>query len=344
MLREGDIHPDLANRLADEAARCAALRAADVHPRDRLLPAGRASRSATTCAPSSPPTTISIRTTPTATGWRSSKASGSGASSPQGMRSMSVESLLWPTGDGAPEEAGVLARHADELQRAASIEDADAIDCPEQTAATRRWRGRQTVARLQPWDLESDRYKTWEGVEANAAVLWSWLVKGQGRKLAPAIRPRARRRRSRRHTVFRSPTSTGQRRGRGAFGAHGAAPQPARRARSPISWSRSRSAAAAISIRTSRRRMDKPGSSISRTTNGDFRYRAGCTLLIDPTDDGGAARHQDARERSPTTSELERVRRFLTERARTRQRVRQRARRRCRAREPFALLHRDGEA
>ena len=40
VLREGDIHPDLANRLAAEAAHGAAD-LADVHPRHRLLPAGR---------------------------------------------------------------------------------------------------------------------------------------------------------------------------------------------------------------------------------------------------------------------------------------------------------------
>ena len=60
------------------------------------------------------------------------------------------------------------------------------LDSPEQLAAARARRPIDRV-RLRPWDLESDRYKTWEGVDANAAVLWSWLMKGKGRKLAPAI-------------------------------------------------------------------------------------------------------------------------------------------------------------
>ena len=41
VLREGDIHPDLSNRLADEAARVRELHSADVHSRHRLLSAGR---------------------------------------------------------------------------------------------------------------------------------------------------------------------------------------------------------------------------------------------------------------------------------------------------------------
>ena len=28
-----------------------------------------------------------------------------------------------------------------------------------------------------PWNLESDRYQTWKGIDDNAAALWAWLVK-----------------------------------------------------------------------------------------------------------------------------------------------------------------------
>ena len=49
VLPDGEIHPDLVARMADEAAKTAGPLPAHLHPRPRLLPAGRRRPSATTC-------------------------------------------------------------------------------------------------------------------------------------------------------------------------------------------------------------------------------------------------------------------------------------------------------
>ena len=82
VLPEGDIHPDLANRLADEAARAAQLRAADVHPRHRLLPAGRHHVRRLPARHHHRRPRLQPGRPESAIAWRSSRASGNGASIP----------------------------------------------------------------------------------------------------------------------------------------------------------------------------------------------------------------------------------------------------------------------
>ena len=90
---------------------------------------------------------------------------------------MSIEGLLWPTG----EEAGIgvgpeQIRSLFTQDRAIGEEDR-----PKQTRTRMK-----SMARLS-WDLESDRYTTWEAIDEQAAALWAWLVKGEGRSIVPAI-------------------------------------------------------------------------------------------------------------------------------------------------------------
>jgi hypothetical protein len=176
-------------------------------------------------------------------------------------------------------------------------------------------------------------------VDANAAVLWRWLVKGKGRKLAPAVglvleehNPPP--------TVFRSKTTAG----RVAVEVHSVRTALRRSQRGAPSTD------PVVEI-TQRRRgyfdpdrqrqMDQPGS--QPPDDGDFRYRAGCTLLINPTT-------MEVRWviRTPGTiaddAQLERVRRFLTEGGLEPGNAFDFARAALKAGEPFALLHRDGEA
>ena len=80
VLREGDIHPDLAEPPRRRGGALRDLRAADVHPRDRLLPAGRhhlRRLSARDRHRRLRPQPGRLRA---AIGWRSSRASASGAS------------------------------------------------------------------------------------------------------------------------------------------------------------------------------------------------------------------------------------------------------------------------
>jgi hypothetical protein len=88
--------------------------------------------------------------------------------------------------------------------------------------------------------------------------------------------------------------------------------------------------------------MDVPGNP-DPGDDGDFRYRAGCTLLINPTT-------MEVRRviRTPgdiaDDAQLERVRRFLTDGELEPGNAFDFARNAMSAREPFALLHRDTEA
>jgi hypothetical protein len=202
--------------------------------------------------------------------------------------------------------------------------------------ATKR---RNRRVRLRPWNLDGNRYKTWEGVEDNRAALWAWLVNGPGRKLAPAIGIVLDNAVKNRQTIFRSPTTPGAL----AVEVHSVRTALRRTARGAT-------VSDLVVEITQRRRgyfdaakqaaMDKgPG---QPPDDGDFRYRAGCTLLIDP-------QTMTVRRVIKTggdvadNGELERVRRFLTGDLEPNNAF-DSARASMRAREPFALLHRDGGA
>jgi hypothetical protein len=54
------------------------------------------------------------------------------------------------------------------------LEDAQQVD------------NRNVRLQLQPWNLKTDRYRTWKGADDNARVLWRWLM-DKGRPLLPAL-------------------------------------------------------------------------------------------------------------------------------------------------------------
>ena len=105
MLREGEIHPDLANRLAAEAARCAqqvlqmCIRAIDYCPPVGIT-FGDYLRAIVTAETDFNPDDSG--------GYRLAfvESFRHWGIHPEGRRSMSVEGLLWPTGDEVEEEAG----------------------------------------------------------------------------------------------------------------------------------------------------------------------------------------------------------------------------------------------
>ena len=333
VLREGDIHPDLSNRLAAEAARCAqqtlqmCIRAIDYCPPVGIT-FGDYLRAIVTADTDFNPEDVGGHRLAFVESFRQ------WGIHPENMRSMSVEGLLWPTGDEAEEEASVdLAR---EELRSLFRED-QPEGGPEEAPARRS--SRSLSDRLRPWSLESDRYETWEGMDANAIVLWRWLVKGKGRKLARAFgleldehAPPP--------TVFRSPTSEGK----VAVEVHSVRTAIRRSARGAPTTD------VVVEI-TQRRRgyfdlekqqaMDKPGGELNDKC--DFFYRAGCTLLINPNT-------MEVRRviRTPGTisddAQLKRLRRFLTEGGLEPGNAFEFARKAINEREPFALLHRDGEA
>lgn len=337
VLRAGDIHPDLANRLADEAARTAqytlqmCIRAIDYCPPVGLTFGDYLRGIVTADKDLNPvdPYGYRLAFVESFQQW---------GIHPEGMQSMSAEGLLWPTGEACAEELG------DEKLDAKAYTEAfeslftanQPIDSPEQSEATRSIQNKDPL-RLQPWNLQSDRYATWEGADNNAAILWGWLMKGPGRHLAPAIGlvldeadlpP----------TVFRSRSGTGV-----AVEVHSV--RTALR-RGP----RGETITDLVVEITQRRRgyfdekvqeqKDAPGSP-SPTDEGDFKYRSGCTLLIDPVT-------MVVRRVIKTTGkindkkQLDRVRRFLTEGSEPVNAFAL-SRNSLHTHEPFALLHRHGE-
>lgn len=330
VLREGDIHPDLSNRLADEATRTAqyvlqmCIRAIDYCPPVGIT-FGDYLRGVITAdyeINRDDPLGYRIAFIESFRQW---------GIYPPGMRSMSTESLLWPTLDAVEDQAGI---RVDRSQLSSLFTEAQPVDSPEQIRAPTRLR-RNT---LHPWSLDTDRRTTWDGADDNARVLWGWLMKGKGRDLRGALGivldedgPPP--------TVFRSRSS-----GLVAVEVHS------------VRWAQRRSARGStvtdLVVEVTQRRRgyfdpavqkakDAPGQG-EPTDDGDFRYRTGCTLLMDPV-----TMVVSRVIRTPGTikddARLERVRRFLCDGGLEPADAFGPARTAMTAREPFALLHRHGE-
>jgi hypothetical protein len=200
-------------------------------------------------------------------------------------------------------------------------------------------RRRGQKLRLQPWNLESDRYKTWEGVEKTSAALWAWLVKGSGKKLAPAIGIALDGAAKGKASIFRSRTT-------GEFAVEVHSVRTALRR-----TTRGATVPHLVVEITQRRRgyydadrqrdVDNGKIPLKDGDSGDFRYRAGCTLLIDPQT-MAVRRVIRTAGTIDDNDQLERVRGFLTGELEPTNAF-EKARAAMVAREPFALLHHDGE-
>ena len=330
LLREGDIPPDLSNRLADEAARSAqyvlqmCIRAIDYCPPVGITFGDYLRAIVTADYELNPDDNFGYRLAfiESFRQW---------GIHPEGMRSMSLEALLWPDREAAEEEAQTGKMDREEMR--SLFQEPQQIDVAEQQAVQSS--KRPIANSLRPWNLESDRYKTWAGAEDNAAVLWAWLMNGKGQKLLPTIgividadAP---------PTVFRSRSGS-----RIAVEVHSVRTALRRgpRGGAPVSD-------LVVEIMQRRRgyfdpevqkHKDKPGSA-EPGDKGDFIYRAGCTLLINP-----ATMEVRRVIRTAATivdeEQLKRMRRFLTDGGLEPNNAFNPAREAISAREPFALLHR----
>jgi len=176
VLREGDIHPDLANRLANEARRAAqytlqmCIRALDYCPPVNLT-FGDYLRAIITADMDYNGDDPMYRTAfvESFQEW---------GIHPIGRSSMSSEGLLWPS--------------ADEIFR-----DARASQCrkavrnlfkkkrqPTSEAQQYFANSRRPLPSSMEWNLESDRKAAWEAIDDHAKILWHWLILGEGRTLA----------------------------------------------------------------------------------------------------------------------------------------------------------------
>jgi hypothetical protein len=182
ILRKGDIHPDLSNRLASEAASTAqsflqmCIRAIDYCPPIGITFGTYLRALVTGDKELNPDDSLGYRLAIV----ESFRQWGIQV---EHTTSMSVESLLWPTLENVPdakpltitkEDLATLFTSKSDVTDAESQESSYQPDSKETMSFTR-------------WDLESDRFQTWKNVQINAVVLWKWLVKGQGKALAERV-------------------------------------------------------------------------------------------------------------------------------------------------------------
>ncbi|MEK6261343.1 MAG: hypothetical protein AABP62_22310 [Planctomycetota bacterium] len=293
VLPPGEVHPDLVNRMAEEAASCAkhvlhmCIRALDYCPPVDITFGDYLRAIVTADADLYPDDEPRFRVAMI-------QAFRKRGIYPRGVRTLSEESLLWPTG-------------------AETLAEADAtLTTPEQSRHSDKMHSdvralvQQGTNISLDWTLEEDRQQSYEKMQANAKKFHTWLTVGPGRDWIPALgltlNPEAP------ASVARSGTS-----GIPAIEVHSVRTALRRGARNSI--------VPELVVEIAQRRFgwfdrneqlrqdqaQTPGS----ITTSDFRFRRGCTLLINP-------RSFDVRRviRTPGTVEsddlLEQLRRFLT--------------------------------
>jgi hypothetical protein len=332
VLPEGAIHPDLAKRLADEAARVAmyvlqmCIRAIDYCPPVGITFGDYLRGIITADHDINPEDEFGYRLAfiESFRQW---------GIYPRGMRTMSAEGLMWPTGAEAMQDAGVTTMKQDEINRLFEVRtEADA----RRTIKSRRRRGAANAIQFKPWDLEGDRLKTWKDIDENSAALWYWLVRSSGgQKLAKAA-----------GLVLedgRAPATVFRRNGRIAVEVHSVRRALRRTAKgsttSDLVVEITQRRAGYFDPEVQKAKDKKP--QLAKGDTGDFRYRTGCTLLIDPV-------NMNVRRviRTPgdilDNGELERQRRYLFEGGLPPNNAYEAATRAMNSREPFAMLHRHG--
>jgi hypothetical protein len=306
VLPKGDIHPDLANRLADEAARCAqsilqmCIRALDYCPPVNITFGAYLRAAITADVNFSPEDEYRTAFIESFRRW---------GIYPRGIRSMSIEALTWPSGAEVIAEAEATANRGgapasdrqgtpskDQILDARSRSVSDLVELFSEAQA-----GEQATK----WDLETDRHQVWKNMQRNRRTIWRWLVHGKGRRHAPAFGLVLHD--TERETIYRK-------RGEPTVEVHSVRTALRRDARGSIVTD------LVIEV-TQRRRgyFDKDEQTSAdegfpptpEKPDGDFKFRAGSTIVIDTTKN--VFRHII---RAPGTiaddAELDRVRRFLT--------------------------------
>ncbi|WP_292226805.1 hypothetical protein [Mesorhizobium sp.] len=357
VLREGDIHPDLTRRLADEAARTASyvlqmcIRGIDYCPPVGVTFSDYLRGVITADYDLNPDDSAGYRLAFV----ESFRQWGIHA---HGARSTSVDTLFWPTGETAfaemperdsppaavPGQAAAMDELAvEDYQRAETqavlslLNDQESTAGPDQLSPKRQ--SARTARKLGQASVELDRYEAWAEIDTNAAIVWNWLIEGDGRQFARGFGlvleeddPPP--------TVFRSPTNPN----RVAVEVHSVRLALRRGFRDVMDTN--------LLIEVTQRRhgyfdaaeqkrMDRRGNT-KFVRPGDFSYRAGCTLIINPSD-LSVRRVIKTAGTIADDKELGRIRSYLgggLEPANAFDSARQL----LKAREPFALLHRDGEA
>jgi hypothetical protein len=358
-LPKGEIHPDLTNRLAEEASRAAQLilqmciRALDYCPPVNITFGDYLRAIVTADINFNPDNEFArVATVESFREW---------GIYPRGIRSMSIEALTWPTGAEiiADAEAGPLAERykrappSPEAVRIAfeksqtDIKELFAVEQPGGDEPEPEVDSPGEPLKLTKWDLDSDRLEVWKNMRRNQRAVWRWLMGPKGRRYAGAFglvledgpnKPRP--------TIYR-------RDGRPSVEVHSVRTALRRDARG--------STVTDLIIEVTQRRrgyfdsgeqerQDKMPVQPTQSERPDFKFRAGCTIVIDTT--RSVFRHIIRTSGSVADDdELERVRQFLTGDAgpgtNAFDGMRARSLREPKYRgldEPFALLHRHVES
>ncbi len=325
---DGELHPDLTRRLAVEAAKCA----------DRVLQ--MCIRAIDYC----PPVDITfgdfLRGIVTADldyapgdegGFRLvfTQSFREWGIHPRGVTSMGPDALTWPSGS--------------ELWR--DLEATGTVDAGGKESKRDLKDG--FLRYLRDWNLESDRFAVWRRLDRVRYNLWSWLRSGDsghayaqlfGLVIDASEAPPTvfRRKRKQEPTVeIHAVRPTVRRTGQGGMRTDVVVEITQRRRGyfDPLE----------------QKKMDRRRKRIPNDEHGDFIYRAGCTVLIDPATQE-IRRVIRTRGTVANNLELERVRAFLCGEASTRGNAFEagwstslRADRSAVRNEPFALLHEDAE-
>lgn len=351
VLKEGDIHPDLANRLAEEAQRCAGtflricIRAIDYCP-----PVGitfgdylRAIITSDRDLYAADPLGYRLAFLDSFRAW---------GIYPEGITGLSTDALMWPTGEEVQLEiARRRARSASKTMSAASETDSRgrvkrfldqqqkqldilfAAEAPRPAARTMR----KVAGKLSfGWTLDCDRLGAWENARYQAALLRDWLDT-QTNTWAQAFGLVVDRRAA--STIYRPKARADS---RPAIEVHSVRPLLRRSERGDTI----RNLVVEIMQRRRgyldpKRQSEMDGKSWEELhadrTPPDFIYRAGCTLILDPTS-SKVLRLIRTPGDIANDKMLERMREYLTE-EREPGNAFDTADRMLREREPFALLH-----
>jgi hypothetical protein len=287
----GDIHPDLARRLADEASRCArdllqmCIRALDYCPPVNIT-FGEYLRAVITA---------DINLNPDDDyGYRVALVESfrEWGIYPRGIRSMSIEALVWPSGAEAIAEAEMVPADDRSMRVAPSKNDVNRALAVSAKAVHKLFTAKQTMTRkgasdapayegptqFHKWDLSSDRYQVWKNMEESRAALWRWAVLGDGRKYAKAFGLVLDRNAPR--TIYRNDA------GVPTVEVHSVRTALRRDARGATVTD------LVIEVTQRRRgyfneddqkKADAGTTPLARHEDGDFKFRSGCTIVIDTT-------------------------------------------------------------
>jgi len=319
VLRDGDIHPDLRNRLAGEASQSAryilqmCIRAIDYCPPVGITFGDYLRALITGDFEMNPEDRDNVRVAMV-------ESFRQWGIYPKGMRSISADALLWPTGEQVMEQHDIVMPR--EAMRAL-LEDEQRVD------------NRNLRLQLQPWNLETDRYRTWKGADNNARVLWRWLM-DKGKPLLPALGlvtdPSAPRsvffsRYTKEPAVEVHSVRTALRRGPRGSTKTDLVVEITQRRRGYFDAEK-------------QKQVDADGP--VENDDGDFRYRTGCTALIDPATMGV---RRIVRTPGTVVDDrcLSRLRHFLTDGGIEPETAFWLTRNALYEQEPFALLHRQAE-